>query len=72
MGPTSFLESTLVDYTANTVHRPVGDFTRVDVYNSVTFNITVYGYGIRTNKLLHCAILINNTDGQIITSFLED
>jgi hypothetical protein len=72
VGPTSFLESNLIDYTANTINSPVGNVTQIDVYNSVTFNLTVYGYGIRINNLLHCIILVNNTNGQIISSFLED
>ena len=68
VGLASFLNSTLTNYTVN--NSPMGAI-RVDVYDTVSMNITVYGYGIVVNQPYHITVLINSTNGQIISSFIN-
>ncbi len=44
---------------------------RIDVYDTVSMNITIYGYGIVVNQPYHITVLVNSTNGQIISSVIN-
>ena len=68
VGIASFLNSTLTNYTVN--NAPLG-VIRIDVYDTVSMNLTIYGYGIVVNQPYHITILIDSTNGQIISSVIN-
>ncbi|RAR74077.1 hypothetical protein [Flavobacterium aciduliphilum] len=68
VGIASFLNSTLTNYTVN--NSPMGTI-KIDVYDTVSMNITVYGYGIVVNQPYHITVIIDSSNGQIISSFIN-